>query len=361
VTSPSSPFVASQDGAYRVVARRFDPDRGPLSEPVTVIESVEYAPASIDASFRVSSDGSAVVIRPVGNNGAQLTWFNRDGGQAGTLGSRGEISQPRLSPDGRHVAFSRPDAQSGNRDVWSLEIGRGILTRLTLNVANDWYPVWSPDGKRLLFASDREGGADPVPFIKMSLEPLSEESRIPGTGSPFDWSRDGKWISMGSKDIWIAPTSGERTPFKFLATPFREGDARFSPDGEWIAYSSNESGRTEVYVRPFHGGPASPEGKVQISNQGGDYPVWGPSGQELFFMGEDSDIHVADTRNLGRPGNVGLPSRLFRPCAETGLFSKAGEGYEYNFDTRDGRKFLVNCLVRPSDRFIVLLNWAGLK
>jgi len=366
----SAAFVPGKAGGqgtlfyYRegaLVARRFDPDRGAASEPVTVIDGVDYAPASINAFFRVSSDGTAVVIRPAGSFNDQLTWFNRDGSQAGTLGSPGEIDQPRLSPDGSRVAFTRPDAQSGNRDVWSLEIVRGILTRLTLNVANDWFPVWSPDGNRLLFGSDRGGGTEIAPFLKMSMEPVSEESPLPGTEPPLDWSRDGKWIAMGTKNIWIAPTSGDRTPFQFLATPFHQGDPRFSPDGEWIAYSSDESGRTEVYVRPFHGGPAAPEGKVQISSQGGDYPVWGPTGQELFFMAADSNIDVANTRNPGRSGSVPLPTRLFRPCADTEPFSKAGSGYEYNFDTRDGRRFLVNCLVNNPGRFIVLLNWAGLK
>jgi serine/threonine protein kinase len=241
-------FVAGKAGDhgtlfyYRegaLVAHRFDPDPGvAVSDPVTVADAVDYAPASISAFFRVSSDGSTVVIRPAGSLNDQLTWFNRDGGQAGTLGSPADIDQPRISPDGSRVAFTRPDIQSGNRDVWSFEIARGILTRLTLNVANDWFPVWSPDSKRILFGSDRGGGPDVLPFIKMSLEPVSEESALPGTQPPFDWSRDGKWITMGTKDILVAPTSGDRTPFEYLATPFRQGDARFSPDGEWIPYST---------------------------------------------------------------------------------------------------------------------------
>jgi hypothetical protein len=114
-------------------------------------------------------------------------------------------------------------------------------------------------------------------------------------------------------------------------------------------------------VRPFNGGPASPEGKVQISSQGGDYPVWGPSGRELFFMAGDSDIYVADTHNLGRSGSTPLPSRLFRPCPAAEPYSKVGLGYEYNFDTHDGQRFLLNCLVSPPGRFIVLLNWGGIE
>jgi serine/threonine-protein kinase len=330
------------------VARRFDANRAvTVSEPVTVADGVDYTSASINAFFRVSFDGSAVVIRPAGSFNDQLTWFNRDGGQAETLGAPGDIDQPRLSPDGTRVAFTRPDPQSGNRDVWFLEIARGILTRLTLNVANDWFPVWSPDGKQILFGSDRKGGPSIVPFLKMSMEPVSEESALPGTEPPFDWSRDGKWITTGTKDVWVAPTSGGRTPFKFLETPFRDGDARFSPDGEWIAYSSNEGGRTEIYVRPFHGGPASAEGEVQVSSRGGDYPVWGPSGQELYFMAGDSDIYAADMRNLGRSGSIPLPSRLFRPCPEAEPFSRADTGFEYNFDTHAGRRFLVNHLPGP--------------
>ncbi|HEY1755512.1 MAG TPA: protein kinase [Bryobacteraceae bacterium] len=361
LNSASGALFYYRDGS--VVVRHFDPDKGEVSgEPVAVMDGVDYAAASIHAYFRVSADGSAIVIRPTGSSNHQLTWFSRDGSQTATLGPPGSIGQPRISPDGSRVAFDRPDDQTGNRDVWSLEIARGILTRLTLNVANDWYPVWSPDSKQLLFGSDRGGGTAMPPFLKESIDAGSEEAPLPGDGPPFDWSRDGKWISLGrTNGIWIAPTSGDRAPFKFLANSSRELDGRFSPDGKWIAYSSNESGRSEVYVRPFHGAPASAEGKVQISNKGGDYPVWGPSGQELFFMAGDSNIYAADTRNLGRTGSVPLPSRLFRPCPETQPNSKIGLGYEYNFDTRDGENFLVDCLATPPGRFVVLLNWPGLK
>jgi eukaryotic-like serine/threonine-protein kinase len=350
-----------RDGA--VVARHFDPDKGEASgEPVTVMDGTDYAAASIHAYFHVSADGSAIVVRPTGSSNHQLTWFKRDGSQTGILGPPGPIGQPRISPDGSRVAFDRPDDQTGNRDVWILEIARGILTRLTLNVANDWYPAWSPDSKQLLFGSDRGGGTNMPPFIKKSIDAGSEESPLPGDSPPFDWSRDGKWISLSRNNgIWIESTSGDRTPFKFLPDSNREMDGRFSPDGKWIAYSSDENGHREVYVRPFHGAPSAAEGKVQISDKGGDYPVWGPSGQELFFMAGDSDIYSADTRNLGRDTSIPLPSRLFRPCPETQPNSKIGLGYEYNFDTRDGQSFLVDCLAKPPGRFIVLLNWAGLK
>ena len=255
------------------------------------------------------------------------------------------------------MAFTRPDDQTGNRDVFFTEVARGITSRVTVHVANDWFPVWSPDGRQMLFGSDRAGGTELPPYIKKSMDPGSEESPVPdATDSPFDWSRDGRWISYGTQDIGVASAAGDRKPFQFLATPFREGNGRFSPDGKWMAYVSRETGRYEVYVRPFAGAPAAAEGKIQISNSGGDFPVWGPSGQELFYM-SDFDLYAVSTRNLGQSTTIPLPSRLFRACPATApAIPGGGSVYGYVFDTHDGQRFLVSCRVEPQGRYRVLVN-----
>jgi eukaryotic-like serine/threonine-protein kinase len=165
----------------------------------------------------------------------------------GTLGESGEYFQPRISPDGSRVAYTRPDDRTGNRDVWIVEIARAVSTRLTTHVANDWFPVWSPDGRQLLFGSDRDGGTRMRTMLKKALDATSEESPLSGVDDqPFDWSRDGKWIAYNNDDVMVAPAAGGGKAFPFLATPSHEGATRFAPDGKWIAYASNESDRFEV-------------------------------------------------------------------------------------------------------------------
>jgi Tol biopolymer transport system component len=349
-----------RDGA--LLAQPFDVDREVVAgDPVPVIDRVSYNAPSIAAGFRVSADGHVVIVQSTGAGNTQLRWFSRDGEEADVLGSPGNYDQPRISPDGDRVAFTRPDDQTGNRDVWYTEIARGVTARLTVDVANDWYPVWSPDGKQLLFGSDRGGGAHLPTYFKKSMEPGRDESPVPdATDPPYDWSRDGRWISYGTRDIWIASASGDRKPFPFLATPALEGDGRFSPDGRWIAYVSNETGTYEVYVRPFAGAPAASEGKVQVSKNGGDFPVWGPGGQELFYMSRDLSIYAVNTRDLGRSTTTPPPSRLFQACPgnQPATLPVTGVSYNYPFDTHDGQRFLINCRVEPPGQYRVLMNWA---
>jgi dipeptidyl aminopeptidase/acylaminoacyl peptidase len=176
-----------------------------------------------------------------------------------------------------------------------------------------------------------------------------------------DWSRDGKWMAFvrNGRDIVVAPATAPGNSFDFLATPARETNARFAPDGKWIAYASNESGRTEIYVRPFSGGPPAPAGKIQISLNGGEYPVWSPSGEELYYMSPDSSIYTADTRALGGTKPIQPPTRMFQACPGTEAIGPpaSGDPFDYAFDTHDGRKFLVVCRVEPAGRFTVLMNW----
>jgi Tol biopolymer transport system component len=349
-----------RDGA--VMSQAFDPEATRLSgEPVPLVDDVDYNPTGLGASFRVSADGRVMVVTTEGANDSQLLWVDRKGATVGTLGPPGAYSQARISPDATRVAFTTPDPQTGNRDIASIEIARGVTARLTTHVANDWYPVWSPDGQQLLFGSDRDGGAAVPPFIKASLDIAGEEAPVPKAvpAPPLDWSRDGQWMLLSNNDIWVMRAGGPGGPFAFLATRFREAGGRFSPDGKWIAYVADETGRYEVYVRPFTGTTASATGKIQISQNGGDFPVWGPGNRELFYMTPDSVIHAVDVRTLGQAGATPAASRLFEACPETNPANRALAGASYNtpFDTHDGQRFLVTCRVQPAGRYLVLLNW----
>jgi Tol biopolymer transport system component len=343
-----------------LVSRVLNLEREEVSgEPVPVYEGVAYGASSAAAFFSISDDGRVALIRPAGSNQSQLIWYDRNGKATGALGPRAEYHQPRISPEGNRVAVSSTDPQTGNRDLFVLDATRGAISRLTNNVANDWYPVWSPDGKQLVFASDREGGAENLMFLKHSIDLAAEETRFRG-GDPADWSRDGRWITSDGRsaaEIWIVPTTAEAKPFVYLASPFRERTARFSPDGHWLAYTSDESGHSDVYVRPFTGGAAPTEGKIRISEGGGDFPVWKKTGGELYFMSRDGTIFAVHTQDLGRtPPN---PARLFRACADTTVSSPPvrDASYDPTYDTIDGQRFLVNCAVERPGTFTALLNW----
>lgn len=346
-------LVFFRDGA--LVAQRFNlRNRDRMGEATTLLERIGYNAPSIEARFRVSHDGRVVVAQTGDPSLARLVWYDRNGQEVAELGPTADYSQPRISPDGGRVAFSRSDPQTGNRDVWFIEIARGISSRLTTHVANDWYPVWAPDGRRLLFGSDRAGGPEVWPYLKTSMDPGSSESpHLSVASDPHDWDASGEWIAyVQSRDLHVGRSDGRRPPVAFLSTPADENFPRFSPDGRWLAYTSDESGRFEVYVRPFAGAPAVPTGKLQVSHTGGEYAIW-PRGPEMFYLSADGYLFAVDVRNLGKVETLPPPVRLFRICPTTE--SVLGPG----FDTRDGQRFLAVCRIEPPGRFTVLLNWSA--
>jgi serine/threonine protein kinase len=363
----TSALLYYRDGGLE--ARSFDPDHYTLGEPRPVIGNVDYNSAGIGAFFQASTDGRVIIIRPAGTGSTQLTWFERSGEQAGVLGpSSADLYQPRLSPKGDRIAFTRADPKNGNRDVWTIEIDRAISAPLTRNAANDWHPVWSADGTRLLFNSDRAGKSEGVLYMKSALDASAEETQVLDVQSyPTDWSRDGRWAAIaGARTAEPDPGSGvaqivslsDRSVKRVLETPSRNGAARFSPDGKWVAYTSEETGRFEVFVRPFANGVAAGE-KIQVSESGGDFPVWRADGQELYFMSEDASIHALPTGSLRIDGPVPRTQRLFRPCPGSAPQSPpmSAQFWGNPYDTRDGKRFIVNCLVRPPRDYVALMNW----
>lgn len=347
-----------KDGA--LVEQAFDSGAAQLQgEPKIVDEQIAFNAPSAFAFFSASSDGRWLVVRPPGATYTHLQWVDRRGQILETLPIEGELGQPRLSPGGDRLAFERPDAHDGNRDIWLAELARGIVAPVTTDPSNDWFPVWSPDGTQILFASDRGGSAKLASYIKRSMEPGAEESSTTLPYDPFDWSADGNWMTFGTHDILVASAKDFHT-FTYLKTSFDEGGARFSPDTKWLAYSSNESGRFEIYIRPFHGTPAGP-GQIQISTNGGDFPVWRRDGRELFFTSLDDFIYSVDLSQFAFSNTLPKPVKLFRACPQTLPSATAGSGnpFFYMFDTRDGNRFLVDCRVRAPGQFVVLLDSMG--
>jgi Tol biopolymer transport system component len=247
------------------------------------------------------------------------------------------------------VSFRR--TISGNVDVWLLEIARGVLRRFTSDGARDYESIWSPDGSRIAFSSDRKGVLDlyEKPVAGGGPESLLFES--PEHKNLYDWSLDGRFILYGSQspktgeDLWALPLAGDRKPMPVAQTAFQEVDGRFSPDGRWIAYMLNESGRTEIHVQPFPG----PGGRLQISTSGGRLPQWRRDGREIFYLGPDNRLMAVPVVLAANGSTIeaGTPVALFgtRPGSEVAA-------------SPDGQRFLIN--TTPDDAtppITVILNW----
>ncbi len=187
---------------------------------------------------------------------------------------------------------------------------------------------------------------------------------LPDWANPEDWSSDGKWIafSNGAKhgDVWIAPTFGDKKPFRLFESGAEDRLPRFSPDGKWVAYHSNETGRFEIYVRPFSGGPAESGQKIQISLQGGSFAAWSRDGKELFYIGPDSKLYAAPVKDLSRVATLPDPQPLFTVCAGNTPTGSATQGSGFDVSP-DARKFLFACSKESQDKYIVTVNWRQAK
>jgi serine/threonine protein kinase/Tol biopolymer transport system component len=359
----SAALLYVRDGV--LVSQGFD-GKSLTGEPATVVDGVPHITTASLAAFTASADGRVLVYGSIAAGQSTLTWFDRSGRKVGDLGPAGDYTQPRISPDGSRVAFSQPDKRTGNRDIWTIEIAGGATSRLTSHSANDWFPVWSPDSKQILFGSDRQGGVGMMPFLKTALDagvaeaPLELGASVV-EASPTDWSRSG-WMAFNGfpqtqgPDIWVMNAAHGKA-FSFLATEFSDGVPRFSPEGKWIAYVSDETGQSEVYIRPFREGPAGANDRIQVSTGGGDFPAWSRNGNELFFISNDMNLKQVDMRNFGPTRGNG--ATLFKVCPGTGLHARAGvgAGWGHPYDVASDGRFLFNCRAEPPGRFMVFLNW----
>jgi len=368
VNADSSPVYA-QPGFLLFVrertlmAQHFDADKLQLSgEPFSVVEQSGYNPVNGRAYFSVSQTGVLVFLNS-DSPGTQLGWVDRGGKQLATIGTTAVDNGLRLSPDGKRLAVSRLDPQVGSADIWLIDLARNTPSRFTFDSANDTAPVWSPDGSRIAFASNR----DTVPHIyqKPSNGTGNDELLFKASDptGPHDWSPDGRFILFGllspktNVDLWLLPLFGDQKPAPFLQTEFTENQGRFSPDGRWVAYTSNESGPYQVYVQSF---PTS-GGKWQVSTAGGAQPQWRHDGKELFYLSPDRKIMAVEVNAAGPTFVPGVPKPLFEARFST-LFPGPPGGTYYAVAS-NGQRFLVNTLAgEPALPLTVVLNWtAGLK
>jgi Tol biopolymer transport system component len=340
-----------------LMAQPFDLDaRQPKSDAFPLVEYVSWEGTRyVGAS--VSQDGT-LVYGQGDSLVEQLTWFDRGGRTLATVGDAAPYLSLALSPDERRVAVGLGMGSPANRDIWIIDVARGVPSRLTFDPGSDLSPVWSPDSTRIAFLGNRSGKVS----LRQQLidrtaadEPLLEGSRsFPMGPGPRDWSADGRFIayvsdSTGNSDIWILPLFGDRKPFPVVQTPFAETSPVFSPDVRWIAYTTNEGGQNNVAVQPFPG----TGGKYQVSTNGGGQPVWRADGKELFYLAADGTMMAVPIDETGQ-FNAGVPQALFPTSARAGINQKFAV-------TKDGKRFLVSA-TPPQSRSMpltVVVNWTA--
>ena len=327
--------------------------------PVPVAEPLAIEPAVFVSGLSVTSDIVAYRTRAPGA-ARQLTWLDRSGKALATVGDLDPagLSDPDLSPDGKRIAVTRT---VNSNDVWLIDAIRGVPTRFTFDAAFEARPIWSPDGLRVAFQSNRSGVYDLYSKAASGAgadELLLESDR---NKAPMDFSFDGRMLLYRSTDpktgwdLWALPMSGDRKPFPFLKTSFEEYEGQFSPDAKWVAYQSNESGRFEIYVQPFPG----PGGKFQISANGGAQPRWNRSGNEIFYVSLDAKM-MATPVTLSPNGQsleTGTPAALFPVHIAGGPLP--GSNKQQYAVSADGQRFLVNLEVgeQTASSVTIIFNW----
>jgi eukaryotic-like serine/threonine-protein kinase len=334
-----------------VVAQPFDLSKLELFGDATpVVEKVEFSGDKSRGVFSISNTG-ILVYQTSGTNASALSLYDREGKEISNMGGRSVGYGARFSPDGTKVTFDSPDPETGYGDIWIYDISRKISSRFTFDQSAEWQPIWSPDGMRVAYSSDKQGSgdlsvknSDGTESEQIVLKPLSTNTGV------LDWSPDGRYIMYStanensSMGLWYVPLEGKHEPFRFVDTKFTEDFARFSPDGHWVVYQSDESGKTEIYVRPFPAG----SGKWQISGNGGANPIWSGDGKEIYYNSGAGTVMMVDVKTAGTAFFSGAPRMLFAVSRGSVLDV-----------SRDGNRFLVSAVAGP-DAFqpiTLVTNW----
>jgi Tol biopolymer transport system component len=337
-----------------LVAHRFDPDRLTLSgDPIPLADRISEN--STRALFSVSTDGKIAFQAGTTGVTSELIWLDRQGKELGKIGPPDSYLDIALSPDGSQIAYSLNDSRSDTRDIWVRDLARDTASRLTFDPANEVSPLWSPDGARVFYMSNRSGF---FACVAKAANGTGDEQPVYAIAnanvSTRDVSRDGRWLVFGrfaageqpATIVVAADGKGEavRVPGNGLQTA-----GQMSPDGRFIAYYSNETGTPEVYVQTWPLGG----GKWQISNGGGLLPRWRGDGKELFYRNAAFEFYAV-TVTLEPRFTAGIPQQLFKRRLQGD-----NPGTPSWVVTRDGQKFLLNAALPTTQAvpFTVVLNW----
>jgi len=342
-----------------LMAQALDVNQARFSRDATrVAEHVGYNRGLGYAAISASTTG-VLAYRAGGSVTNQLQWFDRNGKSVGPVGPDENSYDVSLSPDQKKIALCF--FFTSTADIWLVELARGVTSRMTSNPATDRRPTWSPDGAQLVFASNRDGQSN---LYREPSTGSGEANLLLKTGTdkfPTDWSLDGRFLlytDMNLKtraDVWMLPMAGDPSPTPVMQTEFNEWNAQLSPDGHWVAYTSDESGRAEVYVQSF---PVSGK-KLQISADGGTEPRWRRDGRELFYVAANRMLMVVTVTSAPTFG-LSRPMRLFDARLDTSIGNFHSTHYAVS---ADGQRFLMNVATDSSSSPIaVALNWkAGLR
>jgi serine/threonine protein kinase/Tol biopolymer transport system component len=343
-----------------LLAQPFDAEKLSFTgEAVPVAEKIQYFSPT---GWAVFSAAENLIAYQSGDVVSQLVWFDRNGRELSAVGPPANHESPRISPDEQRVAVAVANPRTGTLDLWVYELSSSLTTRFTFtDLYTEYNPIWSPDGRGIAFVGDPDGPPHlhEKPWGGMG----NEQTLVPPGGVQWshDWSSDGRFILYeesdvrGKLDLWILPMFGERKPKPFRNTQFVETEGRFSPDGRWIAYVSDESGQREVYVQSFEFEGNGNGGRWRISTDGGSQPVWRRDGKELFYL-------AADNKLMSVPVKSGVTFAAESPTALFRIDPSGGGGF---YDVaRDGQRFLVNTSVTRAESLpiTVVVNWtASLK
>jgi len=353
-----------------LMAQPFDTARLELTgEAVPLAEQLRLGGVTRrGAAVSTSQVGTLVYQTGLAAGPSQLTWYDRAGKPLGTLGEPADHLSIELSPDGTRVLAGLADASRRSSDLWIYDVRRGLRTRFTFDPSSENMGVWSPDGSRVAFNSERAGRLDV--YMKAASGVGAEQLLAADDQNkwPYSWSPDGRLIAYhngtgsgsGSglnRNLWMLPSTGDAKPSAFLETSFDEFRPRFSPDGRWLAYASDESGRREIYVMSF----PDRAGKWQVSTAGGDWPRWRRDGRELFYLTLDTNpsLMAVPVNAAATALEVGEVQSLFQidgPTTSTGYL-----GYPFDVSA-DAQRFLVHTTregyaVEP---LTLLTNWPAL-
>ena len=346
--APTGHLVYELPGTGTLMAAPFDPERLEVTgEAYPVLEGLRYSnPIAVDYMF--SDDGTLVYLPAGGRDQRSLVWVDRQGKSQPVTDIRRFYNDPSFSPDGKHLALTVE--QEGGDDVWTYDVERGTLTPLTFD-GSSRSPTWTPDGKRLAFHTHRIR----EDIFWVAVDGTSEAEQLTTSEAvqiPISWSPDGALSytegPVIQRDIWVLPSQTGSKPNPFMVTEFDERHPMFSPDGEWIAFTSDQSGRNEIYVKRYAG-----EGRmILVSTGGGREPVWSPDGKELFYRSGNKLMVVSvQTSPIF---SAGRPEMLFE-----GNYAYAVPDFTSNYDiSPGGQRFLMIEEVEGSTAQInVIQNW----
>jgi eukaryotic-like serine/threonine-protein kinase len=339
-------------------AQRFDLRSYKLTgEPQAVLTQIQTLPRLGFAVFALSNDGLLVAQNGTSASLSRLLWYDRKGNEVGAVGAPGTYSNVSLSPDGKSAASDNTDLESQNTDIWIYNVNREGARRMTFDPAIDAAPIWRPDGKGIVFASGRKPAFDL--YVK-NIDGAEDEKLIQPDQTrdryPVAWSPDGQNILLVQGAEMSYLHVADSTARAFLKTSGTVRSGQFSPDGKWVAYASNESGRWEIYVTSFPGAV----GKWQVSNGGGTQPRWRGDGKEIFYLSPDSKMMAVATTE-GVSFTSGSPVALFQADPHELVATSEMSAYDVS---KDGQRFLINTDLKTdaAQPMSVVLHWdAALK